>query len=140
MTTVHDIFLRAYAIPATPKKKDKKSNFFKEEIEKWPRFTLVFDTESRLVLGQSLTFGVYRLCKLVEEQYVLREEGLFYADDLPPNERRVLERYVQGAIPDVALFPPRFPLYSRTEFMGSCSGPQSKCAVVSCVGSICRLT
>ena len=35
----------------------------------------------------------------------------------PRKDRKVLENYVRTAISDVASFPPRFPLYSRSEFM-----------------------
>jgi hypothetical protein len=77
----------------------------------------VFDTETRTTADQSLTFGVYRLCTLVSGSYVVTEEGIFYADDLPAKDRKVLENYLRTAVSDVASFPPRFPLYSRSEFM-----------------------
>jgi hypothetical protein len=51
---------------------------------------LVFDTETRTDASQRLTFGSYRF--LVNDQ--LREEGLFYADDLPSKDRETLEQYV----------------------------------------------
>ncbi len=70
-----------------------------------------------ITADQSLTFGVYRLCKLVADIYTVTEEGVFYADDLPAKERRVLESHIKTAVSDVASFPPRFPLYSRSEFM-----------------------
>ena len=50
---------------------------------KWPKEALIFDTESRITPDQSLTFGVYRRCELVNDNYDVKEEGLFYADDLP---------------------------------------------------------
>ena len=67
-----------------------------------------------MTADQSLTFGVYRLCALVDDSYTVTEEGIFYADDLPAKERKVLEAYMRTAISDVASFPPRFPLYSRS--------------------------
>jgi hypothetical protein len=51
---------------------------------------LVFDTETRIDASQRLTFGSYRF--LVNGQ--LREEGLFYADDLPSKDRETLGQYV----------------------------------------------
>ena len=51
---------------------------------------LVFDTETRTDASQRLTFGSYRFFVGNE----LREEGLFYSDDLPVKDRRTLERYV----------------------------------------------
>src|SRR5205823_11242899 len=116
MKTVHDIFLRAYAIPTLPKN-ERKATHAKRKLEKWPQHALIFDTETRITADQSLSFGVYRLCELMDDRYTVTEEGIFYADDLPAKERRVLEAYVRTAIPDVASFPPRFPLYSRSEFM-----------------------
>src|SRR5215467_13828802 len=50
----------------------------------------VFDTETRTDETQCLTFGSYRF--LVDGE--LREEGLFYADDLPAKDRKTLEGYV----------------------------------------------
>jgi len=50
----------------------------------------VFDTETRTDESQGLTFGNYRF--FINNE--LREEGLFYADDLPPKDRKTLERYV----------------------------------------------
>jgi hypothetical protein len=112
---VHDIFLRAYAV-ATGKKEKKKRNHVKHE-PKWAEHALVFDTETRITADQSLTFGVHRLCKLVSDIYTVTEEGIFYADDLPAKEREALESYIKTAVSDATSFPPRFPLYSRSEFM-----------------------
>jgi len=50
----------------------------------------VFDTETRTDETQRLTFGSYRF--LVDNE--LREEGLFYADDLPAKDRKTLKSYV----------------------------------------------
>src|SRR6266705_899990 len=119
-TETHDIFLRALAVVPNKKKKRKgkrkrKRSASEGDDSKWPDYALAFDTECRISTDQSLTFGVYRLCKLVDGSYTLIEEGIFYADDLPAKERKVLEAYRQTAISDVASFPPRFPLYSRSE-------------------------
>src|SRR6266581_317369 len=112
----HDIFLRAYAVAADKKGKPKGTAPASPD-PKWSGHALVFDTETRITADQSLTFGVYRLCKLVDESYGVTEEGVFYADDLPAKERKVVQTYVRTAISDVASFPPRFPLYSRSQFM-----------------------
>lgn len=54
---------------------------------------LVFDCETRTAdPAQALMFGSYRF--LVEGRCL--QEGLFYADDLTADERRVLEHYVGG--------------------------------------------
>ncbi len=117
MTEPHDIFLRAYAVAADKKNKQKRRVQQVEDEPKWAEHALVFDTETRITADQSLTFGVYRLCKLVAGIYMVTEEGVFYADDLPAKERTVLESHITSAVSDVAPFPPRFPLYSRSEFM-----------------------
>jgi hypothetical protein len=118
MAENHDIFLRAYVIPVNPKRKRKrKPPDWREKESKWPPQALVIDTETRITADQSLTFGVYRLCELVSNEYTLIQEGIFYADDLPARDRRVLDKYEATAIQDVPSFPPVFPLYSRSEFM-----------------------
>jgi hypothetical protein len=121
MKTRHDLFVRAHAVSAKQNKakqtKKTKSAVPKKEQPKWPQQALIFDTETRITADQSLTFGVYRLCELRNGAYKATEEGIFYADDLPRKEVRLIEEHVKIAISDVASFPPRFPLYSRTEFM-----------------------
>ena len=119
MTETHDLFLRAYVVVADKKKDTRKD-------DKWPKRAFVFDTETRITADQSLTFGVYRLCKLAEDSYTVTEEGVFYADDLPAKERKVLEAYGQTAVSDVASFPPRFPLHSRSDFMKKIFYPAMK--------------
>ena len=128
MSETHDIFLRAIALPTKGKKRKgkRKRSARAGNDPKWPKFALVFDTETRITADQSLTFGVYRLCTLEGDSYTLIEEGLFYADDLPTKERKVLETYVRTAIMDVPSFPPRFPLYSRSEFMKKVFWPAIK--------------
>src|SRR6266852_6877017 len=96
----HDLFLRALAVVADQKKK-RKGSATAGDASKWSEHALVFDTETRITADQSLTFGVYRLCALVDDSYTLTEEGIFYADDLPAKERKVLEAYMRTAIPDV---------------------------------------
>ena|SRR5256885_8015620 len=124
MIETHDLFLRAIAIPAETKKrknekKEKNANVtdsIRVNDPRWPD-VLAIDTESRTTVDQSLTFGVWRRCSLVKEKYEIVEEGIFYADDLPARELKVLTTYMETAVPDVRTFPPRFPLYSRTQFM-----------------------
>jgi hypothetical protein len=113
-TAVHDIFLRALAVAADQKKNKGRAT---DDDPKWPDHALVFDTETRITADQSLTFGVYRLCALVNGGYAVTEEGIFYADDLPAKDRKVIEDYLRTAVSDVASFPPRFPLFSRSDFI-----------------------
>ena len=122
MIEVHDLFLRAIAVPTATKKNKKRTKDDVRESEdfddpKWPEEVIAIDTESRLGVGQSLTFGVWQRCKLVGGRYEVIEEGIFYADDLPARELTVLRTRLDVAVPDARSFPPRFPLYSRTQFM-----------------------
>ncbi len=61
-----------------------------DKIWRAPRAMFVLDTETRTDSTQRLTFGSYRF--FVDGE--LREEGLFYADDLSERERKTLEKYV----------------------------------------------
>jgi hypothetical protein len=69
---------------------------------------------------------VYRLCQLVNDNYKITEEGIFYADDLSRKELEVLKTHLDTAIPDVRSFPPRFPLYPRSKFMQKVFWPAIK--------------
>jgi hypothetical protein len=119
---VHDLFLRAIAIPLERKKENKRNkskliNYDDFDDPQWPAEVLVVDTESRTGVNQSLTFGVWRRCRLIGNKYEVIEEGVFYTDGLPAGELKILRTYVETAVSDVRSFPPRFPLYSRTQFM-----------------------
>ena len=124
MKETHDIFVRAYAVATDEGDKPRKS--YSLDFPKWPRYVLVFDTETRITADQSLTFGVFRLCELRNDTYTLIREGLFYADDLPTTERTVLENYSRTAVSDAKAFPPEFPLYSRSDFMKKVFWPAIK--------------
>jgi len=79
------------AVRVFPDLKDEERNFDKPQRE-WnrPGAMLVFDTETRIDRTQRLTFGSYRF--LVGGR--LGKESLFYGDDLPARDRRILERHV----------------------------------------------
>ena len=139
MIETHDLFLRAIATPIENKKKRKKRKQGKAndsdglDDPHWPE-VLAIDTESRTNIGQTLTFGVWRRCRLVGEKYEVIEEGIFYADDLPARELKVLKTYMETAVSDVRSFPPRFPLYSRTQFMKKVFWPALKKNAAMVVG------
>src|SRR5437660_9826597 len=61
--------------------------------KRWKRSNamLVLDTETRVDATQRLTFGSYRF--IVEG--VCLEEVLFYGDDLPGDDLKILENYVK---------------------------------------------
>jgi hypothetical protein len=79
------------AVRVYPDLKDEERDFDKPKRE-WhrPGAMLVFDAESRTDRSQRLTFGSYRF--IVSRQLVT--ENLFYADDLPVKDRRILKRHV----------------------------------------------
>jgi rRNA maturation protein Nop10 len=88
------------AVRVFPDLKDDNRDFDKPKRE-WhrPDAMLVFDTETRTDQTQRLTFGSYRF--IVGGQ--LACENLFYGDDLPVGDRRILERHVaapSAVIPD----------------------------------------
>ncbi|MCH7688321.1 MAG: hypothetical protein IH899_16845, partial [Planctomycetes bacterium] len=87
------IAVRVYPAPAKAKNTTRSARPWQ-----LPDAMLVFDTETRTDPAQRLTFGSYRF--FVEGQCL--EEGLFYGDDLPEKDRRVLERYIAGYSAEVA--------------------------------------
>jgi hypothetical protein len=125
MNQVHDIFVRAYAVAADAEKGHKRKKG-KGDDPKWSKYALILDTETRITPDQSLTFGVFRLCELRNDKYFVTREGLFYADDLPVRERKILATYARKEVPDVKTFPPEFPLYSRSDFMRKVFWPAIK--------------
>ncbi len=114
----HDIFLRAHT-EVIDKPKDASDEHRPRATKnhtKWAEYALAFDVETRTDTRQELTFGFCRIMHLNGDAYELVEEVAFYDDDLPADERSILESYV--SIADTgASFPPRFPLYSKTEFI-----------------------
>ena len=88
------------AIRVYPDLKDTEKDFNRPKRE-WhrPEAMLVFDTETRTDRTQRLTFGSYRF--IVGGR--LAKENLFYGDDLPAHDCRILERHVaalSAVIPD----------------------------------------
>ncbi len=121
MPKTHDIFLRAHTVvveprPA-PRKQPRARRDHKSRTKRWPKYALVFDCETRIDNEQKLTFGFYRVLQLKNDDYVLDEEGAFFDDDLQVHERKVLEDYARNTDTEIRTFPPRFPLYPRSEFV-----------------------
>lgn len=119
MSEKHDIYFRAHTVVLDKPAKSPKKRLTSPRPKgpKWPKYALVCDTESRIDLGQELTFGFYRILELKGKAYEIVEEGAFFDDNLPVQEREVLEQYIRNADLDTKSFPPRFPLYSRSEFI-----------------------
>lgn len=111
-----DVFLRSHVVEVEPKA--QLANDYNEP--KWPEYVLVFDTETTLdPKDQSLLFGFYRVCRLRDDVYHCVEEGLLYANDLLPEYREVISRYVRTASSEVAHkdYDDTIHVYSQSEFM-----------------------
>jgi hypothetical protein len=114
-TGLHDIYVRAH----TPVKAKKPWDRLRSS--KWPRYCLVFDTETTVDPKQKLTFGCYRRCQMEADGYRCIEEGLFYADDLRQSDVRTLEEYISDKknAASVEQFPARLTLrlMNRSSFV-----------------------
>jgi hypothetical protein len=123
MSEVHDIFLRAHTIVVgPPEQKRKRVHAWGNSVKRsrrWAKWAVVFDCETRTDSTQALTFGFYRVLKLIRDSYVPEEEGAFFADDLPNGERAVLENFAKTADTEVRTFPPNFPCYPCSRFIKS---------------------
>jgi hypothetical protein len=68
-----------------------------------------------------LNLGAFRRCQLVGDAYACVEEGVFYADDCSPSERRVVNQFVRATAADVEIrsFPPWVDLsvHARSSFV-----------------------
>jgi hypothetical protein len=117
VSETHDIYIRAHVAPVTEPVAEKPPVASDKDHPKWADWALCWDSETRIDLKQGLTFGVWRLCKLVGTSYILEEEGIFHADNLPAHERKILEDYVNTHPSDAVGFPPQFPLLSCSEFI-----------------------
>jgi len=60
-----DIYLRAHTAEVQ-ERPESPSITVKPQ---WPDHVLLFDTETRTSIDQSLIFGIYRICKLMDGQY-----------------------------------------------------------------------
>jgi hypothetical protein len=86
-----------FAVRVFPDLKDEERYPDKPRRElKRPDAMFVFDTETRTDRTQRLTFGSYRF--VVGGRLV--KENLFYGDDLPATDRRILESYAAPSTAD----------------------------------------
>ena len=111
----HDIFLRAHT--TTPDKARREDAV----VLKWPSGVLIFDTETTIDTCQRLTFGVYRVCRLVDGRYLTSDEGIFFADDASTAQREILAEYIENTTPAIEqkTFPPKLDLklHTRSDFV-----------------------
>src|SRR5438045_718677 len=87
----------------------------------WQRELLALVAGTTIDTRQSLAFGAFRRCRLVDGAYVSLEEGLFHPDYLDDNERKILEAFAANHFAEIGVksFPPKIDLklYSRSEFV-----------------------
>ena len=92
MNEMRDIYLRAHTVVLDQEKRRSargRTTAPRELTKKWPNYAVVFGCESGTGITQELTFGFYRVLKLNGNAYVLEEEGGFFDDDLPLEERKL---------------------------------------------------
>jgi hypothetical protein len=87
------VAVRAYAVPQTDEVEEEAAppNRLRRVKANPARNVLIIDVETRTDYTQRLTFGSYRYFR----DGSCLEEGLFYADDLPEPEVRVLLEYAR---------------------------------------------
>src|SRR5438270_4318486 len=121
MNETLDLYLRAHTVVLDQAKRRSRSKTTTAPLKlpKWPDHAVVFGCESRTGITQELTFGFYRILKLDGDSYVLEEEGGFFVDDLPLDERKIFGAYFGVAVSDKISFPPNFPRLSRSDFIRS---------------------
>src|SRR5215469_6106642 len=111
----HDIFVRAHTRVRTRIGRDRRWS------AKWPRYCLIFDTETTLDPAQKLNFGIYRRCVLVDEEYLCLQEGIFYRDDLRGSRLKWLDRYRRNpkTLASIETFPAatNLRLMTRSDFI-----------------------
>ncbi len=111
-----EIFVRAHTIVRT-----KKNARDRRWSPKWPKYCLIFDTETTLDPTQKLNFGAYRRCQRVGDKYICVAEGIFYKDDLPERKLKLVQRYKSNpkTLPSIEVFPAQMALglMSRSAFV-----------------------
>lgn len=99
---------RPIAIRAFTERIDKspKHPQLSHKVPARPKYTLILDMETSIDATQRLLFGSYRLGVWLDaDTLAIVEEGLIYADDLPPRDPQALQAlrsYVKTHPPDVA--------------------------------------
>src|SRR4051812_39972765 len=111
----HGIFLRCHTCILDEKPLPKSGSKKQDPL---PRYVLVLDTETTTDALQSLNLGVYQFCELTTEgKYRCVEEGIFYADELGPDQQDVLRNYVHDQNKRRAKDELKLRLYERAGFV-----------------------
>lgn len=135
-----DIFLRAHTVRVVEKPRKLRRKKEVAPPEKWPDRALIFDTETRTTVDQTLMFAIYRICRLVGDRYACEEEGIAYSgsvEKLPLSYSAVLDKeelnsigsFVADKLTEVEIpsFPPKikfkvhqsFPAFTQKVFGNS---------------------
>jgi hypothetical protein len=102
---IHDLYLRAHIVLSgdgaaqQPEESRKRSR----SSQPWPDYALVWDTETKLDLEQTLNFGVWRFCQLRGTEYVAAQEGIFYRDGPDRKDVQTILAYKQKHLVDQRL-------------------------------------
>lgn len=90
---IHDLYLRAHIVGSAEEGEQEQQPGKRSRTTKlWPDYALVWDTETKLDLEQTLNFGVWRFCELQDTEYVAVQEGIFYRDGLPSKDVETILR------------------------------------------------
>ncbi len=106
------VAVRVYPQPENLKQQNAKQASHSRKTWRRPDAMLVFDTETRTDAPQRLTFGSYRFIA----NGLCREEGIFYADDLPQPDLVILKKYIATHQADVSEGNRQLRLLSLQEF------------------------
>ena len=111
----HGIFLRCHTCILDEETLEKGG---KRKQDPLPRHVLVLDTETTTDALQTLNFGVHQFCELTAEgKYRCLEEGIFYGDELGPEQRGVLHAYVTEQNEQRTIDELKLRLYERRVFV-----------------------
>ena len=100
---LHDLYLRAHVVVLGNERKQARklvATPSRRPPKLWPRYALVWDTETTLDLEQRLNFGIWRFCKLNDLEYVPVQEGIFYRDGLHAKDIQTLVAYTRNNLAD----------------------------------------
>lgn len=114
----HKIYVRCHTriLNDKPEQKERKPKGKKTPV--LPKYVLLIDTETTIDERQALNFGAYQFTAADSSgNYVCREEGLFYADDLDRAQLELLKAYVKEKGVNPTRKGPNLKLYSRSEFV-----------------------
>ena len=128
MSELRDIFLRAHTVKVRESNKLRTQKSQKDQSDKWPEWVLMFDTETRTTVDQTIILLIWRLCKLVGDQYLCVREGIVCGEQLKKAELNTIGTFMKGALPGVEIksFPPKMKLEvdpSLSAFMGKVFWP-----------------